>query len=400
VLSVLARRGRSLALEVRDLARHSVVEGGISVPGYLKQRLKLNPEALLFLARHHASRFYEDDGAVDTYKGYLLLAVDGSTANLPTTPETIEAYCDASSHGRPQAMCGLSAMFDVLNRQMVDLIITSGNFDERGKVPLHVASANEVLGNRPYVLIGDRGYPSLTLFSKLMDAGVPFVIRSTSAFLAAEFRAMQSDDEDVTVELTPARCAWQRGRDPEAYRRLRDRGCMDLRLVRVPLGNGGEEWVITTLDRREFPAEDIAEIYRLRWGVETVFSVMKDKLQMENFSGTNPVLIEQDIYATAYLINVMYDLAQDAERRMHEGKSLRPVPHKHDMAINKTFAIGLVKDEMIRFVLAAADQREAIMAGILDELSRHIVPVRRGRAYERRLTPRHNRYSNTHKRAF
>jgi hypothetical protein len=400
VLSVLARRGRSLAFEVRDLQKAALTKGGISVVGYLKQRLKLNPQALLYLARHHAAQFYRDKDATDDFKGYLLLAADGSTLNVPTTPETIEVYGDAAVHGRSCAMCGISCLFDVLNRQIINLIITRGGFDERGQVPAHVRSAAEVVGNRPWIFIGDRGYPSLALCCRLSDAQVPFVIRVPSTFLRTEFLAMKTDDEDVSVKLTPSRCSQYRLTDPDAWRMLKERGHITLRLVKVPIGKGSKEFVVTSLSRDRFSAADIAEIYRLRWGIETVFSFMKDKLQMENFTGTKPVLIEQDVFATAYLVNVMFDLAQDAERKLHERDRAHPGRHKHEMTINKTFAIGVVKDEMIRFVLAPGDQKEVIMAGIIKELSCHIVPIRKDRAYTRNMNVRQNRYSNTHKRAF
>jgi hypothetical protein len=400
LLSVLARRGRSLALEVRDLYKASVIQGGISVAGYLKQRLKLNPAALLFLARHHAAHFYQDSDATVTYKGHLLLAIDGSTANVPTTPETLEIYGNTSSHGRPQAMCGLSCVFDVLNRQIVDLTITRGSFDERGQVPLHKDSVKEVIGKRPWILIADRGYPSLALLCELSKAHIPFVIRVTTTFLSPEFRAMKTDDEDVTVKLTAARCKWQRQKDLSVYRKLQKQSEIALRIVKLPFGQSGQERIVTNLSRKEFSTKDLAEIYRLRWEVETAFSVMKDKLQMENFTGTKPVLIEQDIFAVAYLINVVFDLAQDAERRLWEEKEARLSEYKHHMTINKTFAVGVVKDEIIHFVLAPDNLKEAIMAEVIKELSCHIVPVRQDRVYKRNKEVRCNRYSNTHKRAF
>ena len=53
-------------------------------------------------------------------------------------------------------------------------------------------------------------------------------------------------------------------------------------------------------------------------------------------------------------------------------------------------------------VLADDDERDAIMARIVEELSRCLVPVRRDRSYPRKglKHARSNRYSNTHKRVF
>jgi hypothetical protein len=397
VLSVLARKGRALALEVRDLGRYQLTGGGISVPGYLKQRLKLNPLALLTLARHHAAQFYGDDTAVRCFKGMLLVAVDGSSVNVPTTDETIAVYGNASGAGRPQAACGISCMYDVLNRQVINLTINRGGFDERAQVMKHAGSAGEVVAGRPFIFVGDRGYPSLALFADLVDAGVWFVVRASSKFLTAEFNNMESDDEEMIVELSPARLAQQRKKDRAVYERLKQRGRLPLRCVKTRIGDT-EERLITNLPPDRFPAADLAGIYQLRWGVETVFAFMKDKLQLENFTAAKPVCLEQDIYAVAYLVNVISDLAQQAERELRAQTA--PSGYKHEITVNKSFAIGVVKDEIIRFVLAPDALKEQIMAGIVTELARHITPIRKDRSYERNLALRHNRYHNTHKRVF
>ena len=73
------------------------------------------------------------------------------------------------------------------------------------------------------------------------------------------------------------------------------------------------------------------------------------------------------------------------------------------MAVNRTVAIGVLKEELMRLVTAPDDgARDAMMADIVAELGRCLVPVRRARAYGRDGldTNRANRYSNTHKRAF
>jgi hypothetical protein len=128
---------------------------------------------------------------------------------------------------------------------------------------------------------------------------------------------------------------------------------------------------------------------------------MKDRLQLENFTGSSPTLIEQDVWATAYLVNVAFDIANEAE-----AEALRDVPegrYKHAMAVNRTLAIGILKDELIALVLADDRERDAMMADIVAELGRCLVPVRPGRpTYPRDglKSRRACKYSNTHKRAF
>ena len=52
----------------------------------------------------------------------------------------------------------------------------------------------------------------------------------------------------------------------------------------------------------------------MRWGIETAYETLKSRLQLENFTGTKPILLLQDIYSTIYLSNLVEDIILDAER--------------------------------------------------------------------------------------
>ena len=402
VESVVARKGRTLSLEVRELAREAHMAEPISVPGYLKARQKLEPQALLELARHHAAGVYAD-GDHATYGGMVLVAIDGSTANVPTNPETVARYGSSSGFGRQQATMGLSAAFDVVNRQLLDLTINRGGFDERAQVAGHLAAIAPVVGDVPLALVLDRGYPSFLLMAALADMGVPYLMRCQKNFMRAEFGRCEAAGGDLELEVELARHRLQHVRrsDPDAWERLTGRGPLRVRCVLADVGGRAPERLITTFGADELTAAGLAEVYHMRWGVETCFQFMKDRLQMENFTGTSPRLIEQDVYATAYLANVAFDLANEAEREAAGDISARG--YKHAMAVNRTVAIGVLKDELIRIVTAEDDgMRDAMMADIVAELGRCLVPVRPARAYSRDGLDRNyaNRYSNTPKRAF
>ena len=131
VESIVCRKGRTLRIELRELGKELGMESPISAPGYLKQREKLDPAALAILMRHHAAQVYAD-GDAPTFRGMHVLAIDGSTANVPTNAATVAAYGGSSAkHGKVQAFCGLSAVYDVIARQVVGLEVTTGGFDER-----------------------------------------------------------------------------------------------------------------------------------------------------------------------------------------------------------------------------------------------------------------------------
>jgi hypothetical protein len=59
ILTTLFRKGRSLKIELKEFSIR-LKRNEISKVGYLKQRMKLNPQSFLEVARFHAKQFYRD----------------------------------------------------------------------------------------------------------------------------------------------------------------------------------------------------------------------------------------------------------------------------------------------------------------------------------------------------
>ena len=402
VESVVARKGRTLSLEVREFAREAHMAGPISVPGYLKARERLRPEALLGLARHHAAGACAD-GDYRTYRGMLLVAIDGSTANVPTNAETIARWGSSSGHGRDQATMGLSGAFDVVNRQMLDLAVRRGGFDERAEVPGHVEAVADAVGGLPFALVMDRGYPSFPLMATLSDMGVPYVMRCQRNFMNAEFRACEAAGGDLRLdlELTNPRLRSVRRSDRDAWERLVGHAPLRVRCALVDVGGEAPEKLVTTIGDDVPATNEPAEACHTGWGAGTCLRFTRDRPRTENLAGTRPRLTEQDVYAAAYLANVASGLANEAEREASGDIAARG--HEHRTAASRTVAIGVPRDELIRIVLAEdAAVREAMMSDIVAGPGRCLVPVRPARAYDRDGPGgnRANRHGNTHKRAF
>ena len=119
---------------------------------------------------------------------------------------------------------------------------------------------------------------------------------------------------------------------------------------------------------------------------------------MENFTGTKPVLLEQDIYSTIYVSNIAEDISRDIE---HEQADHLRNDYKHRMAVNRALCIGLLKNDLIYILLEKDRQRQTeLFQQIYDEISKNIVPVRPDRHYKRTKGQLAAKYSNTHKRCY
>ena len=385
-----------MSLELRNYMKTAHPGMEISKPGYLKQRMKLNPLAFYELYRHHNRNFYADPG-FSHFHGYLVLAADGSGINIPTTRETLDTFGTSSRKGtKPQASIGLGCLYDVMNRMILESDCCKCKFDEMRLAEEQIDRVSETIGaSQPFLAVMDRGYPSTAAFIRMMEKGVLFLVRLKSSDYKKEQASLSFPDTWVDIRLDKSRINHYKGTD--IGQRMEEPGHITLRMVKVPLPEGKEEVLITNLPSETFDSRQIAELYHMRWGIETAYETLKDRLQIENFTGTRPVLLLQDIYSTIYVSNLAEDIIRDAEAELDEKEKHR----KHKMMVNRTLSIGILKNDLIYILLETdAQKQDRLFQQIYEDISKNLVPIRPDRHYHRTKGQLAGKYSNTHKRAY
>lgn len=268
LLTVLFRKGRTLQMELRAFKKLLALKESISKVGYLKQRTKLNPLAFLVLAKHHAQNFYTDSEIVRKKNGYLILAIDGSAMNIPTTDENIALYGNASSKNvKTQAQLGLSCLYDTINKMVIDSSINRFKFSEREQALFHIDNMREVIGEHLSVIIFDRGYPSGEFFIELIERQQKILVRLPSVTFKKEQKQMKHDDCIVEIIFDNSRLSVHKG--THTHDVLAKAEKISLRFVRVKLQSGEYEYLATNLTAEEFSTGEISELYSMRWGIET-----------------------------------------------------------------------------------------------------------------------------------
>ena len=396
LFTMINRKGLTLALELRNYMKLAHPGVSISKPGYLKQRMKLNPLAFYELYRHHNRNFYAESG-FSTFQGYLVLASDGSGINIPTTRETLEEFGTSSRKGtKPQASIGLGCLYDVMNRMILESDCCKCKFDEMRLAEEQIDRVRETIGaSQPFLVVMDRGYPSTAAFIRMMEKGILFLVRLKSSDYKKEQSALSGPDGWVDILLDKSRINHYKGTD--IGQRMEELGSVTLRMVKVSLQEEREEILITNLPSETFDRFQIAELYQMRWGIETAYETLKDRLQIENFTGTKPVLLLQDIYSTIYISNLAEDIIRDAEAELDEKEKRR----KHKMMINRTLSIGILKNDLIYILLEKDEEKQdRLFQQIYEDISKNLVPVRPDRHYHRTKGQLAGKYSNTHKRAY
>lgn len=97
---------------------------------------------------------------------------------------------------------------------------------------------------------------------------------------------------------------------------------------------------------------DICQIYDYRWGIETNYNTFKNRLEIENYSGTKRITIEQDIYAKFLFYNIFCYYNNYLNRLINhhmrkKGKSSENDKYKIDQAN----LIRNLKDELMKTIL-------------------------------------------------
>ena len=93
----------------------------------------------------------------------------------------------------------------------------------------------------------------------------------------------------------------------------------------------------TLLDRRRYQVGELADLYHARWGIEEMYKISKQFLEVQQFHGQSERLVKQELYAHFNLIamgrlftNRDADCCQAA--RPADGKPVPQANFKHSLA--------------------------------------------------------------------
>ena len=231
------------------------------------------------------------------------------------------------------------------------------------------------------------------MFLDLIEMNQKFLFRLSSVHFTREQKSMTSDDCIVNIVFNKNRIRAAGKENPDAASKMAAAESLNLRFVRIKLPSGIEKVLATNLPAEEFSAEEIAHLYALRWGIETVHDDLKNKLEIENFTGAKPNIIMQDIFATILLSNIINDIILETSVNIKK-------KFKHEMQLNRAFAIGILKVGLFDIFLEKSHRKRSEMLKTLrEELVTQLLPIRPGRTYYRH-TGLASKYSNVRKRTY
>lgn len=238
--------------------------------------------------------------------GRRVLDVDGSTLTMPDTAANQAEYPQQSGQapGCGFPIARILVVFSLAVGTVLDAAISRYQGKQTGENSLFRALHDTLAAGD--VVLADRYFSGWCDIALLLPRGVDIVVRKHQLRSTDFRRGQRLGTDDHLVQYTkPQRPKWM---SPEQYAELP--GALTLREVRIHVAQKGfrtrQLVVVTTLlDPQQYPAEEIAALYRRRWQAELNLRSLKIVLQMDHLRCKTPHRVRNEFYMHLVAYNLI-----------------------------------------------------------------------------------------------
>lgn len=352
-----------------------------TVSAYTQQRSKVLPEVfeLLFKSFTKENLTHENN-----YKGYRLVACDGSNLTIATNPNDAETAYKSNQFGTITNHLHLNAFYDVLNRIYLDAVLQTASEYQECRACINMMERSSF---NKAILIADRGYENYNVIAHAINKGWKFVIRikdRNSNGIASGLNLPKTENFDMDVSITFTRQQTKKTK-AAGYKfmptnqifdylpiKSKDTYTIKFRIARFSIDDDSYEMLVTNLERSEFSAKDLKEIYHLRWGIETSFRELKYAIGLTSFHARKVNYIKQEVFARLLLYNYCELITTHIVQQMQNKDKTKQV--------NFTIAIYICREYL-------RPKRNLSPPDVIKLIEKHILPVRPGRKDPRKVKP-------------
>ena len=305
----------------------------VNASAFCKARQRLPWQLFQTLFEDVAKKFVDRFGSELLWKGRRLLAADGLKLTLPHHASLERAFGKPKGALRP--MAASVAVLDVLAR------VTLGVAFDRyasGERPLLVSILDRVPAGS--VLLLDRGFPGFVLLSELVNRGIDFVARVPRCFGGVK-RFVAAGQASGTINLVA----------PKSHP-LKVPNRLSVRIERL---EGGKEdlLLLTSLSHQVASRNEVRDLYRARWTIESEFKVLKiSGFGEDSFHSRTANGIKQEVCARLLFLNLSRCLlAEAAVRSGRQMTSLAPKSAQAMLAHTEALLVLIFRSpRTLRFV--------------------------------------------------
>ena len=329
---------------------------------------------------------YKDDNQTfKTFKGFRLCAGDGLDFEIPDFPETrAEFNIKNTSKYRKPAMCKFSSIQDVLNGFILDGIVSDYKAAELPLIHKHLQNVENMINPMGTIWIFDRAYPSMELYARIIKMNSYFIVRLKKNTYIEERKNINQEDSPISLNITKERL--KKFHDPELKNIYSKKWTIDLRIVTITNNNGEKYSLLTNIPKETLGTKEIGEIYKLRWGIETNYNTMKNRIYIENYSGKRRICIEQDIYNKFLKFNIFQYLKIQFNKLIKNKKE--QLGDYREYQVDQANLIRNLKDKLLLILLSTSKIiREKLIKNFHKSCMRYPNRVKKNKTTPRKKKP-------------
>jgi len=278
---------------------------------------------------------------------YRLFAIDG-TSFIVGILNKLKEYFGETTSVAGSAMCRISAVVDIMNDCIVNAMVSPFSIGERA---LAIGQTEQLRSVENALYLFDRGYWSPELIKTIIGNGQKFVMR-----LASNTGKTIVTDEYGAV--------------------------INLRRYSFILPSGETEVLLTNISEEEMSDDKLAALYAKRWGIETKYLELKDRLQIDKFSGESVNIVLQDIYSTLYISNLTAFICFESDEAIKERTADRD--NIYEQKTNKSTCISTLRKRFIFIcLLDDANMRNIELQRLVHDISRDVIYINKSKSRPR-----------------
>jgi hypothetical protein len=237
------------------------------------------------------SAYGEEESIGGLWRGYRLIAADGSSIRLPDNEQIVSyfgRYKSNGTRGKMPTLGRVSLFVDLCTSMIINARLSAWDVGEqtlaKEQLPEVVTQMRE-LNQKSLLFIYDRGYPSIKFIRQHKELKVDFLFRLQKGMYKDLWSKVTAGETDFEFLINKNQ---------------------KVRVLALILNTGEIEVLITSLfDKQKFTLTDISKVYVLRWQIEECFKRLKIVEELENFSGIYLEAILQEFYANIIMSNVL-----------------------------------------------------------------------------------------------
>ena len=363
---------KTLSTELETFFEEMGCSRNCSVSAFTQQRLKLQPVFFHFWNMVLWGSYYHYYGkAVRRWKAYRVIAADGSSISLINNESLFGHFGGQSNQQTNFVLAKTFYHYDVLNELVLLPQIKPYRY---GELNMAYDAMDKI--EEDMLTIYDRNFSNYKMVALHLwqEKERKFVIRAKET--QNMIKAFIKSGKKSSIAYMPPTVSAIEGLKKSGFIITKDT-VLKVRLVRVDLQKSTEVLITNLWEEDGHRTEEFKDLYFLRWGIETNISLQKNILQLESFSGLSAHCVLQDFYATVMMANLHSILVKDAQQTIEKTTKHR----KHPMKINKNKSFGKLKANLVSLFIN--NEIEAILLQLHDYFVKEVVPIRKGRSFER-----------------